>query len=53
MVTMRNKDKPTVHAMEGERYHPDKDGYYRMPWKDAKWYVGAVGWQLILYGPRS
>ena len=47
IVTMRNKGKPAVHTMEGKCIHPDKDGYYRMRWKDAKWYLGAIGWQLI------
>ena len=56
IVTMRCEDKPTVQILDGtsyQTYHPDKDGYYRMRWKHAKQYVGAVGWQFIEYGPRS
>jgi predicted phage terminase large subunit-like protein len=52
IVTMRCMAKPIVQIDDIE-YHPDKDGYYRMRWKHAKQFVGAVGWQYIEYGPHS
>jgi hypothetical protein len=46
-VTMRNKGKPAVQTIEGKYIYPDKDGYYRMRWIEAKPCLGTIGWQLI------
>ena len=53
IVTMRNKGKSAVQTIEGKYIYPDKDGYYRMRWMDAKPCLGTIGWQLIEYGPHS
>jgi predicted phage terminase large subunit-like protein len=51
IVTMRNKGKSVVQTAEGKYIYPDKDGYYRMRWEDAKRLLGAsIGWQLIVDG---
>jgi hypothetical protein len=53
VVTMRNKGKSVVQTIEGKYIYPDKDGYYRMRWMDAKPCLGTIGWQLIEHGPHS
>jgi len=42
-----------VQTIEGKYIYPDKDGYYRMRWMDAKPCLGTIGWQLIEHGPHS
>ena len=35
--------KSTVYTPENETIRPDKDGLYRMRWKDAKWLLQSIG----------
>jgi hypothetical protein len=48
IVTMKcDRGNPTVCTLENGNILPDKDGLYRMCWKDAKPLLRTIGWHLV------